>query len=192
MADAEAAPAAATTTGMKGMPTGITANKKKGTPTGTYQVRVTYTPMGVKQRGLGSFRSIEEAAAAYEAAMAQLKAGTMPWDGEARKNTYARGEVSLLAAAAHGMHAACMRRLADRCESAHAAQAPPPAKRTKAAASVADKRDPTLPTSVPLPKDVIEVNNVHVATLLADGVRVAAQPAAGAPAGAAEPAPSQH
>ena len=68
-------------------------------------------------------------------------------------------------------------------------QAPPPAKRSKVAAASDDKRDPKLPTSVPMPKDVSEVNNVHVATLLAEGERVVAQPAAGAPAGAAEPAP---
>ena len=54
-----------------------------------------------------------------------------------------------------------------------------------------NERDAKLPTSVLLPKDVSEVNNVHVATLLAEGV---AQPAAGAPASgsAAEPAPSPH
>ena len=97
MADAEAPAPAATTKGMKGMPTGVTANKDKNkVPTGTYQARVSYTPMEVKQRGLGSFATIEEAAAAVEAALANLKAGILPWDGEARKNTYARGEVSFL------------------------------------------------------------------------------------------------
>ena len=68
-----------------------------------------------------------------------------------------------------------------------AAQAPPPAKRSKESGSD-DKRDPKLPKSVPMPKDVSDVNNVHVATLLAEGERVA-QPTAGAPAAAAEPAP---
>ena len=178
---------------MKGLPTGVTANKDKNKNlTGTYQARVTYTPMGVKQRGLGSFGSIEEAAAACEAALAKFKAGISPWDGEARKNTYARGEVSFLLRQRLRSTHAC--RLADRCECSsrtYAAQAPPPAKRSKESGSD-DKRDPKLPTSVPMPKDVTEVNNVHVATLLAEGERVAAQPAAGAPAGAAEPAPSQH
>ena len=58
-------------------------------------------------------------------------------------------------------------------------------------AAKTNERDPKLPTSVLLPKCVSEVNNVHVATLLAEGV---AQPAAGAPASgsAAEPAPSPH
>ena len=91
------------------------------------------------------------------------------------------------------MQHACAALLTVCCESAHAAQAPPPAKRAKMAASVADKRDPKLPTSVPMPKAVSEINNVHVATLLADGA--ATQPAAGAPAGAAVPAataPSPH
>ena len=76
------------------------------------------------------------------------------------------------------------------CESAHAAQAPPPAKRAKASESVADKRDPKLPTSVPMPKDVSEINNVHVATLLADGA--ATQPAAAGAAVPAATAPSPH
>ena len=87
------------------------------------------------------------------------------------------------------MRHACAALLTVCCESAHAAQAPPPAKRVKVAASVADKRDPKLPTSVPMPKDVSEINNVHVATLLADGA--AMQPVAAercAPAGAAVPA----
>ena len=79
---------------------------------------------------------------------------------------------------------------AGRCESAHAAQAPPPAKRTKAGEST-DKRDKSLPTTVPMPKDVSDVNNVHVATLLAEGVRVTAQPAEPAPAGVAEPVREQ-
>ena len=47
-----------------------------------------------------------------------------------------------------------------------------------------DKRDPKLPTSVPLPKNVSEVSNVHVATLLADGVAAAAQPLTGGVASA--------
>ena len=81
------------------------------------------------------------------------------------------------------MQHACAALLTVCCESAHAAQAPPPAKRAKVSESVADKRDPKLPTSVPMPKDVSEINNVHVATLLADGA--ATQPAA---AGAAVPA----
>ena len=42
-----------------------------------------------------------------------------------------------------------------------------------------------MPTSVLLPKGVSEVNNVHVATLFAEGVAAAA-------AGAAEPARSPH
>ena len=65
------------------------------------------------------------------------------------------------------------------------------ARAAKKTATTEDGRDPKLPTSVLLPKDVSEVNNVHVATLLAEGV---AQPAAGAPASgsAAEPAPSPH
>ena len=58
------------------------------------------------------------------------------------------------------------------------------------AASVADKRDPKLPTSVPMPKDVSEINNVHVATLLADGA--ATQPAAAGAAVPAATAPSLH
>ena len=33
-----------------------------------------------------------------------------------------------------------------------------------------DERDPKLPTSVPLPKDVNKVQNQHMATLLAEGV----------------------
>ena len=40
------------------------------------------------------------------------------------------------------------------------------------------ERDPKLPTSVPMPKDVSEVKNVHVATLLNEGVAAAASPAA--------------
>ena len=51
--------------------------------------------MGVKQRGLGSFETVEEAEAAVEAALAKLRAGILPWEGEARKNKYVRGEVSL-------------------------------------------------------------------------------------------------
>ena len=36
-----------------------------------------------------------------------------------------------------------------------------------------DERDPRLPKSVPLPKDVSDVQNQHVATLLAEGVLAA-------------------
>ena len=54
-------------------------------------------------------------------------------------------------------------------------------------AAKTDERDPKLPTSVLLPKDVSEVNNVHVATLLAEGVAAAAAGAA-----TAEPAHSPH
>ena len=114
MADAEAPAPAATTKGMKGMPTGVTPNKDKNKkPTGTYQARATYAPMGVKQRGLGSFTTIEEAAAAVEAALAKLKAGILPWEGEARKNTYARGEVSFLLQHRKGCSTPRLRRLAD-------------------------------------------------------------------------------
>jgi hypothetical protein len=44
------------------------------------------------------------------------------------------------------------------------------ARAKKAASNTSDdKRDPKLPTSVPLPKDVSQVSNKHVATLLAEG-----------------------
>ena len=44
--------------------------------------------------------------------------------------------------------------------------------------AVAKKQElnPKLPTTVPVPKDMSEVNNVHVATLLAEGVAPAAAP----------------
>ena len=59
------------------------------------------------------------------------------------------------------------------------------ARAAKKPATTDGRVDSKLPTSVPLPKDVSEVNNVHVATLLAEGVSAAA-------AGAAEPARSPH
>ena len=46
--------------------------------------------------------------------------------------------------------------------------------------TAAEERDPQLPTSVPLPKDVSEVQNQHVATLLAEGTPAPAGAAPGA------------
>ena len=41
--------------------------------------------------------------------------------------------------------------------------------------AAAEERDSKLPTSVPLPKDVTDVQNQHVATLLAEGVLAPAE-----------------
>lgn len=59
--------------------------------------------------------------------------------------------------------------------------------------AAADKRDPKLPRTVPLPKDVSEVNNVHVATLLNDGIApgLAAAKAAAPPQPPEPPQPPQ-
>ena len=48
----------------------------------------------------------------------------------------------------------------------------------RAAKKTTDERDPKLPTSVPLPKDVTDVQNQHVATLLAEGAPVGTAPGA--------------
>ena len=45
------------------------------------------------QRSVGTFDTVEEAAAAVLAAEEQLKAGNDPWQQPARKNQHARGEV---------------------------------------------------------------------------------------------------
>ena len=65
----------------------------------SYQARVNVVPEGMppgtkkKPRGLGTFKTKEEAAAKVAAAEAQLAAGICPWTEEARKNKHKRGEV---------------------------------------------------------------------------------------------------
>ena len=86
--------------GSKGMPKGVieVLSRKKDEPP-SYQARLNVVPEGMppgtkkKPRGLGTFKTKEEAAAKVAAAEAQLAAGICPWTEEARKNKHKRGEV---------------------------------------------------------------------------------------------------
>ena len=59
---------------------------------GKYQGKVYDTLDTKKQRGVGTFATPEQAAAAVEAAEAQLKQGISPWAAPTRVNKYKRGE----------------------------------------------------------------------------------------------------
>ena len=86
--------------GSKGMPKGVieVLSRRKDEPP-SYQARLNVVPEGMppgtkkKPRGLGTFKTKEEAAAKVAAAEAQLAAGICPWAEEARKNKHKRGEV---------------------------------------------------------------------------------------------------
>ena len=72
-------------------------SRRAGAPI-KYQARIACKADGekkAKQRGLGTFDSVFEAAAVVEAAEAKLKAGIWPWDEPQRVNKHARGEVRL-------------------------------------------------------------------------------------------------
>ena len=71
-----------------GLPHGVKFVKKSG----KYQGQVYDTLESKKQRGVGTFATPEQAAAAVEAAEAQLKQGISPWAGPTRVNNFKRGE----------------------------------------------------------------------------------------------------
>ena len=71
-----------------GLPHGVKAVKKSG----KYQGQVYDTLDTKRQRGVGTFATPEQAAAAVEAAEAQLKQGISPWAGPTRVNNFKRGE----------------------------------------------------------------------------------------------------
>ena len=76
--------------GSSGLPKGVTASGKR------FQARINWYP-GVGQRrelrGLGSFDTVEEAAAAVAAAAKQLAAGQSPWNEPKLERQHKRGEV---------------------------------------------------------------------------------------------------
>ena len=164
--------------GGKGLPKGVSPvqGRRAGAPV-KYQARVAYKPDGeskVKQRGLGTFDTIEEAAAAVADAEAKLAAGMSPWDGPQRTNKHARGEVRSLLAAHHT-------RSSHKCQCSpmltgapSLLQAPPPERKTArrwgvittskshkkgASKDKKEERDPQLPTSVPLPSRIEDIND---------------------------------
>ena len=59
----------ATKKASKGLPKGVTGPIRGG----KYQARVTWKPAGITQRSLGTFATVDDAAAAVVAAEAQLK-----------------------------------------------------------------------------------------------------------------------
>ena len=71
-----------------GLPHGVKAVKKSG----KYQGQVYDSLDTKKQRGVGTFATAELAAAAVEAAEAQLKQGISPWAAPTRVNKFKRGE----------------------------------------------------------------------------------------------------
>ena len=78
--------------GDKLLPRGVSGPNKAN----KYVARASFKPdpeSKAVQRNLGSFNSIEEAAAAVSTAEAELAAGGTPWDKAARVNEYKRGEV---------------------------------------------------------------------------------------------------
>ena len=71
-----------------GLPRGVGLVKKSQ----RYQGRVYDTLDTKKQRGIGTFATPELAAAAVDAAEAQLKQGLSPWAAPTRVNQFKRGE----------------------------------------------------------------------------------------------------
>ena len=78
--------------GCSGMPRGVQPVKGgKG-----FYARASWKPPGATkntQRHLGTFATVEAAAAKVVEAEAQLNAGVSVWDEDARKNVHKRGEV---------------------------------------------------------------------------------------------------
>ena len=62
---------------IKGLPKGVSGPLPKG---GKFQARVTHKPSGISQRHLGLFDTVEEAEAAISGAVADLIAGSDPWN----------------------------------------------------------------------------------------------------------------
>ena len=91
--------------GLKSLPKGVIESKgRRPDAPIKYQARVGYKPAGeskVKQRGVGTFDTIDEAEAAVLAAEAKLSAGISPWAEPARVNQHSRGEVHSLRSLHH-------------------------------------------------------------------------------------------
>ena len=87
---------------IKGLPKGVSGPLPKG---GKFQARVTHKPSGISQRHLGLFDTVEEAEAAISGAVADLIAGSDPWNhADVQKRPYKRGQVSAGAGALVGRH----------------------------------------------------------------------------------------
>lgn len=148
--------------GASGHPRGVAPCARGG----RFQARVSYKPLGAAkavQRSVGTFDTVEEAAAAVLAAEEQLKAGNDPWQQPARKNQHARGEVRRLSP-----HTATLSSVLCVTFVLCAMQAPSPQRKTERRHGVITKpkqggkkdkeeRDPQLPTTVPLPTRVEDV-----------------------------------
>ena len=190
-ADAAAAPAAKQKRGVSGLPRGVSKTKAPG----RWQARVTVKVNGAsKQRSAGSYASVEEAAQTVIEYEAVLAAGGDPWTEPARVNKHKRGEVCLPERVA--LTAVCS---LTRC--ACSAQAPRNEdgsrfcerktdrrwKKNKGASTAAEEaenqaeneRDPTLPTSVPLPNAVEEITDPVMAALFTEGAPTGPTPTEG-------------
>ena len=138
--------------GIKGLPKGVSTVK------GKYQGRVSYKPTlesSTKQRSVGLFSTVLEAAQAVADAEQTLAAGGDPWAAPARVNKHKRGE-----APPQGRKTARRKGIYTSEKSA--------AKNGGTFTKPAEQRDAQLPTSVPMPASVDEITNVHMATLLDD------------------------
>ena len=141
--------------GIKGLPKGVSVVKSR------YQGRVSYKPTpgsNTKQRSVGLFSTVLEAAQAVARAEQALTAGGDPWAAPARVNKHKRGEAPPPArktARRKGIYASEM----SAAKNGGTFMQPAP---------TAEQRDPQLPTSVPMPASVDDITNVHMATLLDD------------------------
>ena len=158
--------------GDKKLPRGVSGPNKSN----KYVARASFKPdpeSKAVQRNLGSFDSIEEAAAAVSTAEAELAAGGVPWDKGARVNQYKRGEVRVLCAT-RSLRDACARLSLRDASASHSLtscplQKPMPEKKErqpriwnlKPHLKQHDKneRDSTLPMSVPMPSAVEDITD---------------------------------
>ena len=177
----------------KGNPPGIIDHRSGKKQARLPGIKVEGTAYHYQRPIPGLFKDVEEALAAQAVARQKFDAGGV--DAVWPPKNDDRNQRGTVCCALHArlrlLLLTCSCVCAQGSKRAHQALEKAEARAAKKDAKT-DERDPKLPTSVLLPKGVSEVNNVHVAALLAEGVRVAAEPAAGATASAAEPAPSPH